>query len=30
MKLIKVFLLGLIGIILPISLSAQTVSGQTY
>ena len=28
MKLIKVFLLGLIGIILPISLSAQTVSGK--
>ena len=28
MKLIKVFLLGLIGIILPVSLSAQTVSGK--
>lgn len=28
MKLIKVFLFGLIGIILPVSLSAQTVSGK--
>ena len=28
MKLIKVFLLGLIGIILPVCLSAQTVSGK--
>ena len=28
MKLIKVFLLGLIGIILPVSLSAQTISGK--
>ncbi len=28
MKLIKVFILGLIGIILPVSLSAQTVSGK--
>ena len=28
MKLIKVFLLGLISIILPVSLSAQTVSGK--
>ena len=28
MKLIKVFLLGLFGIILPVSLSAQTISGK--
>ena len=28
MKLIKVFLFGLIGIILPVSLSAQTISGK--
>lgn len=28
MKLIKVFLLGLNGIIFPVSLSAQTVSGK--
>ncbi len=28
MKLIKVFLFGLIGSILPVSLSAQTISGK--
>ena len=28
MRFIKVFLLGLIGIILPVGLSAQTVSGK--